>query len=155
MVVERRAIEAEQPADAEQGEAEAQLDRRELGRDDDQQREALAAVGQLGVEDADRLDLDNALELQFERAGIFALVGIEIKEAAAAEAAAVDVETDAVGRLEARVELHRPEIAALCGKLAINSTPMRSTDALNGPSSPRTAAESSSGIVSSLKPKMM
>ena len=53
-----RAVEAEQAADADQREAEAELDRRELGGDDDQEREAAAAVGHLRVDDADGLEVE-------------------------------------------------------------------------------------------------
>ena len=75
LLVERGPVDAEQPADAEEREAEAELDRRELGADDEDQREAVAAVGQLGVEDADGLDVDDVLELQLERAGVLAASG--------------------------------------------------------------------------------
>ena len=54
-----RAIEPEQPADADQREAVAELNRRELRRDQDQEREALAAVGHLRVDDADGLERED------------------------------------------------------------------------------------------------
>ena len=122
-VEEDRAVEPDQPADADQREAEAELDRRELGRDEDQQREAGLAVGQLGVEDADRLDVDDALEAQLERPGVFALRDVEIEEAAAGEAAAVDDQADAVRRLEADGEIDGAEIAVLAREGEIGLEP--------------------------------
>ena len=56
------------------------------------------------------------LELQLERAGVFAAAGIEEQEAATGKAAAIDRQADAVRRLEADIELQRPEIAAVVGE---------------------------------------
>ena len=86
-------------------------------------------------------------KLELERAGVLALGGIEIEEAAAGEAAAIDAQADAVGRLEAGIDVERPEIAALVREAALSSTPMRSTLTPSGPSSPPIAAESSTGIL--------
>ena len=66
----------EQAADAEQREAEAELDAgAELRGDDDQQREALRAVRHLRRDEADRLERDEVGERQLERAGVLAASG--------------------------------------------------------------------------------
>ena len=56
---------------------------------------------------------DPVLEHQVEAAGILALVLIEDEEATADEAAGVDIETDAVRRLETKADAERPGIARL------------------------------------------
>ena len=109
------AVQAEQPADAVEREAEAELDGLELRGDDDEQGEAALLTGQPGFEQADRLERDAILELELEKAGVTAFVGLEAQEATALEAAAVDDEADAFGRLEAEVER---EVAEGAGGLA-------------------------------------
>ena len=110
-IVDDGAIEAEQPAHAEEREAKAQLNRRKLCGDDDEKRETFAAVGHLRVQNPERLDRDGALELELQPACVFALVRIEDEKAAAGEASGVDGKADAVRRLESESEVERSHIA--------------------------------------------
>ena len=70
----------------------------------------LRAVRHLRGDDADRLEREEAGEDELERAGVFALVGIEIEIAAAAYDAGVDRKADAVRRLEAERQIDRAEV---------------------------------------------
>ena len=107
-----RAVQREQAADADQCEAEAELNRHELGGDQDQQRESLAAVRHLGIDDADRLERDDVLERELEAAEVFALVGIQLEEAATPHRPRVDRQADAARRLERKGDVRHSEIAA-------------------------------------------
>ena len=108
-----RAVQREQTADTPQHESERQLDGRDVGRDDDQQREAGAPIRHPRADDADRRDVDAILELQLESARVLAFGAIEDQEPAAGEAAALQGETSAVRRLEAQCDVEGTGVAAL------------------------------------------
>ena len=109
-VEEDGAVEAEEAADAVQREAEAELDRRELGADDDEQREARGAVRQLRRHEADRLDGHDLGDRELGDARVLALVGIEVEVAAALDDRSVDGEAGAARRLEPETEVERAEL---------------------------------------------
>jgi hypothetical protein len=73
-----------------------------------------------GFEQAHRLERDAILELELEKAGVTAFVGLEAHEATALEPAAVNDKADAFGRLEAKVE---QEVAEGAGGLARAALP--------------------------------
>ena len=87
----------------------------ELAEHEQQQRPAVGAAGELGGEDADRLDRDRA-EAELEDAGVLALVGVEVEVAAALDHAGVEREADPRGRLEGEAEVGRAEVAAVVGE---------------------------------------
>ena len=110
------AIQSQQSADAQQREPVAQLDRDELRDDDQDEREAVPAVGKPRRQDADRAHRDELGEGQFQRAGVFALFGFEAEEATALEAAGVDRQADARGRLEVEGQIGGSQVAAAARK---------------------------------------
>ena len=135
------AVDAEQAADAVQGETEAQLDGRKFGGDDEDQRITLGTVGQAGVEDADRLDVDDFLELQLEGAGIFAAVGREAQKSSAEKPPPSMLSPTRSGGLKRASSWAGPRLPPSSGKVVTSSAPTRSTTALKGPISARSAAE--------------
>ena len=94
-----RALVAEDAADAGEAEAEAEVDRQEVGRDHHQQRVALASARELRGEQADGLQRD-ALEVELDDAGVLLLGRIVVQVAAAGDDRGVDDEADAARRLE-------------------------------------------------------
>src|SRR5436190_7854416 len=69
------------------------------------------AVGELGRQERERLDRDEADEVELEPAGVLALVGVDDQEAAALEAARLERQADAGGRQEAEPDVERTEVA--------------------------------------------
>ena len=108
-------LQADDAADAVEGEAEAELDGGELAEDQQQQRPAILTSRQLGGEDADRLDRDRA-EAELEDPGVLALVGVEEQVAAALDHPSIEREADARRGLEGEVEVRRTEVAASRGE---------------------------------------
>ena len=104
-----RAVHRDEAADALEGEAEAERDRRDLGADRDEERIALRAVGQTGGEQADGGDREPGdFELQDARV---ALVGRVVEEEPAAhDDAGIDAHARAVRRDEAGVDVERPRV---------------------------------------------
>ena len=109
------------------------MPRAELRGDDDQQREARRAVGHPGGDQADRLEREELGELELERAGVLAPVGVEVEVAAARDDAGVERQADAVRRLEAGVECRRAEVAATGreGQVGLHAHPV--DDRRSGP----------------------
>nr|WP_159394157.1 hypothetical protein [Streptomyces sp. NRRL S-495] len=109
------AVEADQAADGEQGEAVPQLqaEAAELGGDHDQHREAVGAVRHPGADQADRLEIHEPGELQLQCAGVLAARRVGRQEAPAGDHPGVDRETDAGGRFELEADVQGTEVAAL------------------------------------------
>ena len=97
-----RTVDAGEPADAVEREAEAELNWRELRRDDDQERETLVAVGELRLDDPEGLDR-HAVDGKLERAEVAAVGGVEGDEAAAGDGTSVDGNADARRGVERHV----------------------------------------------------
>src|SRR5690606_2272925 len=81
--------------------------------DDDEQREPVGAVGHARGDEADRLDRDDARDVELEHSRVLAALGVDVEVAAALDDARVDREPDAVGRLELEAEVERAEVAAV------------------------------------------
>ncbi len=114
-----RAVEAQQPAHADEHEAVAELQpAAELGRDDHEQREAGRAVGVLGRDQPDRLQAQEVGDGELERARVLAAVDVDEQVAAALDHARVDREPDAVGWLEAEREVGGAEVPVAVGREA-------------------------------------
>ena len=87
------------PADGQQREAKAQLNSRaEVGRQDDEQREAARAVGHFCGDEPDGGDRQEVRDLELQGARILAAGGIDVEVAAALHDARIYGETDAVRR---------------------------------------------------------
>jgi len=70
------AVQPEQAADADEREAEPELDpAAELRRDDDQQRESRRSIGVAGGDEADRVQRDEVEDRQLESARVFSMLG--------------------------------------------------------------------------------
>ncbi len=95
-----RALVADDAADAREAEPEGEVDGREVGGlDQQQQREAGAAVGQLGGDEPDRLQRD-ALEVELQDAGVLAAGRVAEEVAATRDDLSVDQQADPARRLE-------------------------------------------------------
>jgi hypothetical protein len=99
-----RAVDAEQAAGADEPEAQAELDRREVSRDQHEQREVW-----LGGDDADRSRAD-ALERQVELADVLALGGVVREVAAARDRAGVDRQAKPVRALERDLDVRDAQV---------------------------------------------
>ncbi len=102
------AVDADQPTDAAQGKAVAQLDGRELGGDDDQQREALRPVRHAGAEQADRLERDAALDLELQDAGVLLVFRVKGEIAPADDRLRVEDQPRTVRWLGVQHDVDRP-----------------------------------------------
>ena len=105
-------IQSEQSANAYKREAEAQLNRHELRRHKDEQREPRRAVRQFRVDYADGFERDDVLERQLKRASVFALCGIDGQEAASFDDARIEREPDAFWWNKIEVEIGHAEPTA-------------------------------------------
>jgi hypothetical protein len=128
-----RAVQAEETTETREREAEPELDRGELGTDDDQEGEAAGPAGQPGVEQPDGLDRDLG-EMQLQDAGVPGR-RVELYEPAAATRLA-----PISGRGRWRVEAHgQVERVALPSLQRRRCRPMPSQENATGPSAPLSA----------------
>ena len=87
------------------------MERRELGRNQNQQRESFALIWQLGRNDADGLERDDFTKGQLESARVFTLCRIEAQIAAAFDYAGIKRKADTARRFERHIEIDRAEVA--------------------------------------------
>ena len=106
-------------------------------------------------QNADRAHRDRTEEGQFESARVFPFLHVEKQKATAGEASGSEFETDAVRRLETRLNIDGPEIALVCSPatLTVILNPIPLTRAVSGPSEVRNSAVTVSGKVPSLIPR--
>ena len=117
-------LHAEQAADASHGEAETQLDRRQLRGNNQQQRPATRVPGR---QQADGLDAD-LHQLDVEDAAVFAARRIEQQETAALDDAGIDGQTCTRRRLQApRCNGIRAPTAQHVGKIKLGAEPVDRT----------------------------
>ena len=142
-VDDHRAVDPEQAADAVEREAVAELDRREVDRDDHQQREALLVAP--GAPDASGSRVVSSpiavmpivLNDELEDPGVLLVLRVEEDVAAAGDRAGLDRDPGAVRGLEAEVEIDGAEVAGL--ERQQRAGPMPWTAPVNGPSLMRTS----------------
>ena len=96
-----RAVQADEAADAVQGEAEAERHRRELGRDEDEERVPVAAVREFRLDDADSRG-GEAEGFEPERAEVPLALGVEREHPRARDRACFERDAEAGGGLEAQ-----------------------------------------------------
>ncbi len=110
---EHGAVQAEQSAHGQQGESETELDARtEICGQDNEQREALGAVGHFGGDEADGSDREEVGNLQLQSARVLSACGIDVEIAAAGDHTCVDTEANAFWRFEGECGSDRTEIAS-------------------------------------------
>ncbi len=111
-------MQTEQSSHGEQGESVTQLqaDPAELGRQNDQQGEALRTVRHPGGDQPDRLHIDEPGQPEGQGTCVLAAVGVEVEEPAAADDVEVHGQADARGRSGARLYVDRPEVALAVGR---------------------------------------
>jgi hypothetical protein len=105
-------LETDDSADPVEREAEAELDRCELGVDEEQQRPA--AVRNVGRENADRLDRHRP-HRELENPRVFRAFLVDAEEAPTLDDAGVHAQPDAVGRPEPRAQIGGSEVPAAIG----------------------------------------
>ena len=117
-VLVERAVDRDHAADALQREPQAQRDRLEILRgDEDEQRVALAAVGHARRDQAERGEGELIVQRQLHHAGVQCLRRVvEQKAAAGHHALRIDRKTDPVRRHKADVDVERTGIAVLDGR---------------------------------------
>ena len=112
------AMDAEQTTNARQHEPKTERDGTEaLGRDNEQQRIALRAIRQFGIQQAQGLHRDHVVDFQVRHTGILPGGGIEIQKAAAFDHGAVNGNTNAGGWPKTKSEIRKPQIFLWCGEI--------------------------------------
>ena len=115
------AVDADQPADAVQREAEAELHADKPRREAQEHRPS--AARQLGVDDADGGDRD-LQEIEIQDTGVAIAVGVDVENPAAGNGPCVDHEAYAIGRPKSDVELEDARVAGtVFPKLEIDAEP--------------------------------